>query len=233
MANDQGAIDAALADQVLRAVVRHFLMHGYLGAVEISVSNVDQIAEGLAPLVVEMENFDMLTSHTECLLDDALAASKDERHEVAILLYATFFEHRINGIIDTFVRQKGLRAQIAIDLIRRMNIQQKLTSVLELLGAPPFGKVESDRIDGIMNRRNEFAHYKWKPRHDKSSNSLVPVISECQKIVEAINDYEERHVFNDRREATEKLIRTAWTPLIERLSRSLAIHKDCRLLNSP
>jgi hypothetical protein len=166
-------------------------------------------------------------------LDDALAASKDERYEVAILLYATFFEHRINGIIDTLVRQKRLRAQVAVDLIRRMNIQQKLTSVLELLGAPPFGKAETDSIDGIMNRRNEFAHYKWKPHHDKSSNSLVSVISQCQKIVEAINDYEERHVFNDRREAIEELIRTAWSPLIERLSRSLAIHKDCSPSESP
>jgi hypothetical protein len=56
MANDQNAIDAGLAVEVLHTVVRHFLMHGYLGAVEISSSNVDQIAEGLATLMVEMDD---------------------------------------------------------------------------------------------------------------------------------------------------------------------------------
>jgi hypothetical protein len=224
MANDHDAIDAAMGDEVLRAVVRHFLMHGYLGAVEISVSNIDQIAEGLAALVDEMGNFDMLTSHTDGLLDDALAASKGERHLVAILLYATFFEHKINGIIDTLARQKGLGAQEAFSLIRQKTIKQKLKCVLEFLGAPPLGKADS--INRIIGLRNEFVHYRWTPRHDKSSNSLVPEISECQKIVEAINNYEERHVFDDRREATEELMRTAWGPLIQRLSRSLATHKD-------
>jgi hypothetical protein len=227
MANDQDANDtSALADRFLRTVVQQVLARGYLGAVEISASNVDQIAEGLVPLLAET-NFDAdIADYTEGLLDDALAATNDERNEVAILLYAIFFEHKINFIVHSFVKRKGLSEQVAIDLIRRMDIQQKLTSVLELLGFPPFGKADRDSIDRIMNRRNEFAHYKWKPRPDEYSGSLVPVISECQRIVGVLNDYEERYIFNGRREATKELIRSAWIPLLERLRQSMAIHKE-------
>ncbi len=215
--------DAQFAEMLLRTLIRNWLVGGQMGEVEINTSNIDQIAEQIALAISNLDDNQLLTDYSEDLLEDALAAEKDKRIRVAILLYATFIEHKINGFIDALVRRKGLSAQVAIDIIRQMPIQQKLTSVLELLGVPPFGKVERNAINEIMNRRNEFVHYKWKPNDESSDDALVEVISKCHKVAEILDEYQDRHIYANRREQTEELLRSAWEPLARRVGHFLSI----------
>jgi hypothetical protein len=146
---------AHLGETVFRTLIRHYLLYEQAGDVGVNISNVDDIAKGFVIFFSHLDDYDFLTDRTGELLEEAFAAAKAERFDVAILLHATFIEHTINGFIDVLVRRKRLAAHVAIDLVRNMHIQQKLTSVLELLDVPAFGKVETDTINDILSRRNE------------------------------------------------------------------------------
>lgn len=104
----------------------------------------------------------LTVDHTSTLLRYANEFRRAGRKEIAVLLYTTACEQKINLFISTFATRAGFRADRIPQLIRDTNFNARCTWLLELLKAPLISPVHLKRLKQLMDARNEFVHYKWK-----------------------------------------------------------------------
>lgn len=104
----------------------------------------------------------LTVDHTSTILRYANEFRCAGRNEIAVLLYATACEQKINLFISTFATRAGFHADRIPQLIRDTNFNARCTWLLELLKAPLISPVHLKRMKQLMDIRNEFVHYKWK-----------------------------------------------------------------------
>lgn len=122
--------------------------------------------------------------HHPSLLDRAKKAVDKEEWEYAYVFYATYFEHFINEILCIWGTQNGKTHKTIKELIRRINIEDKYTWLLEILGLPKFNDNHIKTIKALSERRNSFIHYKFEP--EAAAETTDKKESEWKKIDEDV-----------------------------------------------
>jgi hypothetical protein len=95
------------------------------------------------------------------------SAARHRRHRaplLAIVLYATWFEHSVNAIVIGAARQSGRWTGSADELARYVvdaDFHTRLNRMWSRFKAPPLDRTMRRRLDNFMKLRNELVHYKW------------------------------------------------------------------------
>ena len=142
------------------------------------------------------------TDYTAGILTKARRERKKYPQE-SILHYALYIEHKINAIIRLLSDRKNLEPSVSLGLMRELKLSSKATWALHLLDGEMFDDMVVKKIGQISDRRNEYAHYKWKGtdpddrrEEDRSIKLLVETLADAEIVVSAISKYENKTFFN-------------------------------------
>lgn len=165
----------------------------------------EDIREGIVKLVID---------HRDDLLEKAKYYQKKGSNNYAILFYALFFEHSINGLISLAMQRKKLSANAKMQLIRSANILAKFTWVLELLDLPAFKSKHFKCVMRASELRNAFVHYKFvgvSIDDDRDDDSLEEFLQEIRKTATYMKRYESRVLYSGEKSNIRKKVKTLRT----------------------
>lgn len=147
--------------------------------------------------------------HTETLLASARRNRRRGDHHLSILLYATWSEHWVNGVISSAGRRKGLGDESIEQAIRDTPFRGKVTWLLQLLGMPPLRSQYLDTLNDLLGLRNGFVHYKWVAHGesvmDQQDQQRGRLLEKIESLVRYLNRYEDRIMFQSARCRIERL----------------------------
>ncbi|MDX1526931.1 MAG: hypothetical protein R3273_11910 [Pseudidiomarina maritima] len=150
--------------------------------------------------------------HRDKLLPNAEHFANEGSFELALMFYATYYEHTINGIIGTTVHRLDLSANVTKGMLRTVNLEGKLTWVLEVLGLPTFNANYLKTIKKVSEARNAFIHYKWQPTPSdiKSSSEykLGELAVDASKAANYFKKFEARCLFKGNKARLHKAIKS-------------------------
>src|SRR5262249_44891784 len=141
------------------------------------------------------ESFSFVIDHTDDLLGNARLFKKQKKNSLAILFYALWVEHQLNDIIATRARKSKLTVKEIDSLIRETSYKAKCSWLLHLAGGKPFSGAQHNSICKLMELRNSFVHYKWKPASEQMDKEIDAVVDGAEKIVNYIRRYKNKHIF--------------------------------------
>jgi len=147
-------------------------------------------------------------SHEESLLEEARRYVADERPEFAIMMFATWIEHRLNWLLMDAARRRGLTLPEAAQIMRDANMPQKTGSTWLLLFGEPFDTATKKDIEKVSNARNIFVHYKWPEGHlndgPPKQDDLARAIEAAERAVRDLDALFAAHVYgwNDGEKAS-------------------------------
>ena len=176
------------------------------GALDVANKTDRELQTAVVTYIAEMEKAPVLTTHlnlnyTDALLNEALDAVEHENALIAIIFYATWCEHWINGVITTLARRQGQSDAAIKKLIRKHNLFEKYTKVLDDLGIPRFDESIRDTLLTLAKQRNDFIHYKWEPFivNDLASlkwfDDIDQLLASMPAHIKTLKAYENHHVY--------------------------------------
>ncbi|MFF1868039.1 hypothetical protein [Kitasatospora herbaricolor] len=140
--------------------------------------------------------------HDHELLEEGDRFLGQGKHELAILLYATWIEHWINRIILVRSIGFGTPPELATVLIRSSRLELKIGKVWSSLDLDRFDKDLARAISRVMESRNGFVHFKWggnsESIHDDQVKRQGVLAAEAKKTVEMLVELEDRTFFAGR-----------------------------------
>jgi hypothetical protein len=149
-------------------------------------------------------------THQEDLIEEADKFLSRGKHELAILLYATWVEHWINRIILMCSIGEGTPPDLATALIRSCRLELKIGKVWTSLGMPRFDKELARRVSRLMEARNGFVHYKWTPHSDESldteSENTKSKAHEAKETVRLLTTLEDTVFYEGRTQSIKQHI---------------------------
>jgi coproporphyrinogen III oxidase len=151
--------DRRMAIRVLDELARGAVGNGFIEPALDIESRRDKFLE-LWPKLRRQTYFSV--DHTPTVLRYAHECKRAGHHEIAVLLYATVCEQKINLFVSVFATRAGVNSDQVPKLIRDTNFDARCTWLLQILKAPAIAAVHLKRLRYLMNLRNEFVHYKWK-----------------------------------------------------------------------
>lgn len=137
--------------------------------------------------------------HTNTLQSRAAFCREAGEHCLSCLLYATWAEHWLNGLIATAAERQEIEYESISQMIREVPLRGKFTWLLNLLGLPTIDPEHRNATLRLMDLRNQFVHYKWVGRredHEKQEEEDVArVVHAFPSTVNYLLAYEEEHIY--------------------------------------
>jgi hypothetical protein len=188
-----------LARILVNSISRDGVAKGYL--------NLD----GLTPEEAKIKAFDYaldlsskdggithsVTIHTDTLLDEARSYLKDKKIELAIVLYGTWWEHWLNGVIEHRVIKQGLDENDYKDIVRSLNNRAKTSWLFKLLDLPLLDSEQLKTMSSLSEKRNQFIHYKY-PATEWENDKKTPIefFEVLESSIKYFENYEEINVYS-------------------------------------
>ena len=182
------------------------------GEVSVEGKSESQIHDEYAAFLVQLasvDEFRPVVDHTPDLLRIARRISRDDDSRLATLLYATWVEHWVNGLVRSVCQRRGMPIDDVVEVVRETSLRSKTGWLLRLLGLKPLAPSHRNAILRLAELRNSFVHYKWKPipedaleELDRSYNAVADAFP---KTVSYLHRYETEQLFG---KAKRKLRRT-------------------------
>jgi hypothetical protein len=152
--------------------------------------------------------------HRNDLLREARTFLRHSDWNLALLLYATYFEHAVNSLLAMQARRRRFSKDALLQMIREVSLPAKMGWVLELLGMKPINSVHRKRLLKLAELRNAFVHYKWLPKTDSDValfyGKLDPVtqsLKDVEKTVSYLRRYEEQMFYEGQRKHVRTIVR--------------------------
>lgn len=160
-----------------------------------------QVREFLAGILAAPSLPGVQLDHGRSLLAEAIAHRKRGRHDFAIMFYATWVEHWVNGMILVGATRMGLEPAEARQFLRETRLPSKVGHLWTLLFGEPLPDGVGGKIAKVAKARNDFIHYKWEGfpvDEDDDRGHLQQVAALADELVNELNEVEERIVFSGR-----------------------------------
>lgn len=148
-------------------------------------------------------------SYSDQLLSQARRYADDRNGHLAILFYATWIEHWINGVIYTRGKVMHLVEDELLMLIRDTSLRTKLSVLPRLLGLPGLKPSHISVVLRASELRNAFVHYKQVPKSDLKLDEGKPTTTDferTEKSVRYLQGYYRSHVSRLSRERIQKIV---------------------------
>ena len=134
----------------------------------------------------------LVLDYTGDLLQGARAFRRKRQPYLSCVLYATWTEHKLNRWIWSLANKKSLPVHDIEAMIRETQHRTKLSWLLAMLGAPNVPKRHRHAVQQVMERRNAFAHYKWRQHRPSDERALAELLRAFERTVTYFRCYEER-----------------------------------------
>ncbi|KPL86147.1 hypothetical protein [Herpetosiphon geysericola] len=200
--------DQSIDTHQLLAFVKSSVLNAIrTGMLDVANKTDRELQRAVFSYIAEWGKEPVLTTHlnlnyTNELLDEALNAVERENGLLAIILYATWCEHWINGIITSIAQRQGMTG-VQIEKLFKGNrsLFLKYTKVLDGLGLPRFDESIREALLKLAKQRNDFVHYKWESLivDDLASlkwfEEIDQLLASMPANIEALKDYENHHIY--------------------------------------
>lgn len=161
-----------VAELTFRSLARSLALDGTIDVAGKSVEEVKlQVAEWIRDKASDLELQPIIT-HEQELLAEARSQREKGRHKFALMFYATWNEHTLNGALHEFAATQELERQEYIALVR-LSLREKMGVVWRLLTGTDFPPDLRASILKIAEERNSFVHYKWGPAPESPSDGQL------------------------------------------------------------
>jgi len=115
-----------------------------------------------------------------------------------IILYATWVEHWLNGILLTRSLARKVPYEQAQSLLREASARAKYSWIWTLLDLPPLSREDVLRLQRLSDTRNQYVHYKWpfQPREavEMPDARLQAILEEAEPLCGRLVDYDLDHI---------------------------------------
>jgi hypothetical protein len=145
--------------------------------------------------------------HGGALLTEARRFAGLGKQEIALLFYATWFEHWINGLMDRKAHQLKLSTEALKLLLRQTGFEAKLVCFPALAKLPRIREQHRKAVLRCAQLRNSFVHYKFSVgTRDDEEDRYKGAISAAEKAVKYLMRFEQRHIFKGAKHRLRKLL---------------------------
>jgi hypothetical protein len=153
---------------VVRGVIEAGVRDGHIGLEgrtdeEIKNDILEYINDILEYISVPTPQYGVVVNHQAKLINEARRYEAEGDVNLALMFYAAWFEHWLNGMYIAREPMVVLEREEIIRLIRETNLASKTRHIWQLL----FGeKLPDDVVQTILKvaeAGNAFVHYKWTP----------------------------------------------------------------------
>jgi hypothetical protein len=192
---NQGGIDAlsggdriGLASFYVREVVAGKFLVGATDACTLS-----EFIVHLQVGVAKNPEYDVPIYYRRDLRIDA-GIIRDQHHPVgALILYATWFEHWLNGVIFTAATRRGKTPESVRELLRNTGFKKKLSVTLADMGLPPLDADVHDAVLELVNLRHDYLHFKYTGQEAQTLNALdarlTTAVSRAEPLLDELKAY--------------------------------------------
>lgn len=145
-------------------------------------------------LKLKEEDWALIIDHTGALLKQARIYSKGGNKELACLFYALYVEHRLNSFMATLAKKKKLSAKDIESIIRDSSYKAKCSWLLHIFGIKAIDAIHANRIFKLMELRNSYVHYKWKPKNEQMYKEIEVILVQIEKTVKYLRTFEAKYL---------------------------------------
>jgi hypothetical protein len=162
------AEDLQVAQGIFEALFRSYIEDGSIAIEGRDPSDIImEFRAEVAKIVSGETELRGVRDHRDTLLAAARAEAEKRRDEIAIILYATWIEHSINGMLALAFERKGHAENVINPLMRELRLHTKASALWKLAGLRDIGADNLRLLGQVIEFRNSLVHYKW-PAHDIS-----------------------------------------------------------------
>jgi hypothetical protein len=115
-----------------------------------------------------------------------------------IILYATWVEHWLNGILLTRSLARKVPYAQAQSLLREASARAKYSWIWTLLELPPLSLEDLLRLQRLSDTRNQYVHYKWPFQPPEAVETpdarLQAILEEAEPLCRRLVDYDLDHI---------------------------------------
>jgi hypothetical protein len=152
---------------------------------ELMIVMRDNLAQG------EELQFKIRISHEETLLREARRYVEAGKLHLAVVMFATWLEHRLNNMLVWGAKKRGLTEHEVLQLLKKASIDEKTGLTWKLVLNEDFPMQLAGLIRNVANRRNAFVHYKWQTSEDGDLDPQhAPMKAAIEDAERAVRDLE-------------------------------------------
>ena len=202
-------LEARLKREIIQATFTTFVATGQVDPQGKSEEELETELLTLLRAVVKGGGFRSVVDHRTSLLAQARDFAKKDDSELAILLYATWFEHWLNALFDNRAHLHGFKDKDVHIALRQIGLDAKLICFPLFLQLPRLSPSHVATVRECSNLRNAFVHYKFaaRPAVDDATEekTLGRVLEASEKTVRYLCNYERLHIFKRAKKRIETL----------------------------
>jgi hypothetical protein len=152
-----------------------------------------------------------IVDYRKNLLNRAAAEVNIEQYWMAVILYATWFEHEINATLTRAFERKDYDANVIAPLLRELRPRTKASALWSVAGLPPIKDEDLTLLDQIVQFRNAFVHYKWvaydERADDQRNRQLKDIVEKAPGLVSSLANIQTEAFWNNRDTEIMKFLR--------------------------
>ncbi|EJR0963308.1 TPA: hypothetical protein NJ348_004721 [Vibrio parahaemolyticus] len=156
-----------------------------------------KIKEYLEEFLNSEQEINMIIDHKDTLLEEARRLVSENKTDLALVTYATWWEHWINGVLESKLYRKEITGKEFKPVITSLNNRAKTSWFLKLIELPPFDKTHLEVMTKLAEKRNSFVHYKY-PVDTGESENLTEFFEQVENSILYFIDYENIHIFQSK-----------------------------------
>ncbi|ENJ2051634.1 hypothetical protein AB0613_004540 [Vibrio parahaemolyticus] len=193
--NKRLALD--IANSVVQAAIAY-------GDVDISGLSDEEakvkLVEYLEELVSSEQEIVFKVDHKDTLLLEARELVSQDKANLAVVIYATWWEHWLNGLLEIQLYKKDISHKEFKQIITSLNNRAKTTWFLKLINLPEMAESHLKVMTQLADKRNSFVHYKYPPTESsKGRDSLEEFFNEVESAIEYFMEYESVNVYQSKK----------------------------------
>jgi len=155
--------------------------------------------------------YKIVIDHTDSLISSARQFNEADDINKAKVFYATYFEHKLNEIINELCRRKSINKKEINNIIRSINLIGKLTWLPLILEIPKISIKHKNVILKLAEDRNAFIHYKHNPEPDEQNANYKEKqqddIKQIEKTITYFKKYTSRILYNNQKTKINKKLK--------------------------
>jgi hypothetical protein len=202
---------ARLQERVVNAIFASLIADGHVDPEGKSDKELYEELARYASILVSQPYIPEIRDHRSTILSRARALAKERESEIAVMLYATWFEHWINGLMSNRGRHVPLSDKESTRCLYQVGLEAKYLCFPSMFHLPAITRKHINAIIEIAGARNEFVHYKFKAFDiDKPSPIRLrceAAIKSAERTIRYLKEYERIHIFKKAKTRVKGLIR--------------------------
>jgi len=198
--------DKYFLDSLAKTIIRSYFANGDLSD-DLKLSQNDFIQK--IQQLTNKSNFQFLTiDHRDSILQKAYDFFEAKEYNLGKVFFAMFFEHSLNSIIDHECFKRKISEKVKIEIIKSVDMNGKLTWLLQLLGLPAFNDNHRKTIKKIADDRNAFIHYKWKAVDMDERKQETDELKKIKLALRYMKKYETNILFRNKKQKLERKLKS-------------------------